>query len=292
MTVPAYYPALQNKFVNWDDYKNIVENPHYRGLGWAHIRWMSDHVAEWTLKAGQVSALRKPHSDSRITGDPVLRTLLAQAGQWQSGQATPKWVAAENVTIDLNGFSIIGPVVCNGSGAPVTSCSPAATVGRVAGVDGGINSNVTVVNGTVRGMGMFGIALGRNSLVEKVHVESNGSIGILAFGSTVSGNTVGRNFGAGISCDSCTVSGNTVRDNGFQGILASGTVSGNTVVENGNDGINAQGTVSGNTSFTNSGRGIIAFCPSSVVGNTAAFNIQTNLVTSGPGCAAANNAAP
>jgi hypothetical protein len=40
MTVAAFYPALQNKFVNWDDYKNIVENPHYRGLGWATIRWM------------------------------------------------------------------------------------------------------------------------------------------------------------------------------------------------------------------------------------------------------------
>src|SRR6266478_3278489 len=40
MTVAAFYPALQNKFVNWDDYKNIVENPHYRGLGWANIRWM------------------------------------------------------------------------------------------------------------------------------------------------------------------------------------------------------------------------------------------------------------
>jgi ABC-type glycerol-3-phosphate transport system substrate-binding protein len=24
--------------------------------------------------------------------------LLAQAGQWQSGQPTPKWVAAENIT--------------------------------------------------------------------------------------------------------------------------------------------------------------------------------------------------
>ena len=40
MTVAAFYPALQNKFVNWDDYKNIVENSHYRGLGWANIRWM------------------------------------------------------------------------------------------------------------------------------------------------------------------------------------------------------------------------------------------------------------
>jgi len=59
---------------------------------------MSDHVAEWTLKAGQVSALRKPHSDPRITGDPVFRVLLGQSGQWQSGQPTPKWVAAENLT--------------------------------------------------------------------------------------------------------------------------------------------------------------------------------------------------
>ena len=69
-----------------------------RDAAWAHIRWMSDHVAEWTLKAGQVSALRKPHSDPRITGDPVFRVLLGQAGQWQSGQPTPKWVAAENIT--------------------------------------------------------------------------------------------------------------------------------------------------------------------------------------------------
>jgi multiple sugar transport system substrate-binding protein len=69
-----------------------------RDGAWAYMRWMSDHVAEWTLKAGQVSALRKAHSDPRITADPVLRTLLAQAPNWQGGQATPKWVAAENLT--------------------------------------------------------------------------------------------------------------------------------------------------------------------------------------------------
>ena len=69
-----------------------------RDGAWAYMRWMSDHVAEWTLKAGQVSALRKAHSDPRITSDPVLRTLLAQAPNWQGGQATPKWVAAENLT--------------------------------------------------------------------------------------------------------------------------------------------------------------------------------------------------
>ena len=69
-----------------------------REAAWTHIRWMTDHVAEWTLKAGQVSATRKSHADPRITGDPVLRTLLAQAPNWQVGQPTPKWVAAENLT--------------------------------------------------------------------------------------------------------------------------------------------------------------------------------------------------
>ena len=69
-----------------------------RDAAWTHVRWMTDQVAEWTLKAGQVSASRKAHGDPRITTDPVLKTLLAQAPNWQVGQATPKWVAAENVT--------------------------------------------------------------------------------------------------------------------------------------------------------------------------------------------------
>jgi multiple sugar transport system substrate-binding protein len=49
-----------------------------REAAWAHVRWISDHVAEWTLKAGQVSARRAPHTDTRITGDPVLKTLLIE----------------------------------------------------------------------------------------------------------------------------------------------------------------------------------------------------------------------
>jgi len=38
------------------------------------------------------------HTDPRVTGDPVLKTLLGQAPNWQVGQPTPKWVAAENLT--------------------------------------------------------------------------------------------------------------------------------------------------------------------------------------------------
>ena len=39
VTVAAFLPMLQNQFV-WDDEKNLLNNPHYRGLGWIQLRWM------------------------------------------------------------------------------------------------------------------------------------------------------------------------------------------------------------------------------------------------------------
>jgi tetratricopeptide (TPR) repeat protein len=38
----AFFPCLRNEFVAWDDDQNFLENPSYRGLGWAQIRW------DWT----------------------------------------------------------------------------------------------------------------------------------------------------------------------------------------------------------------------------------------------------
>ena len=39
-TLAAFSPTLSGQFLNWDDYKFYVINPHYRGLGWAQLRWM------------------------------------------------------------------------------------------------------------------------------------------------------------------------------------------------------------------------------------------------------------
>src|SRR5213594_2187201 len=39
-TLTAFLPTLQNQFVAWDVDKNFLDNPRYRGLGWAHLRWM------------------------------------------------------------------------------------------------------------------------------------------------------------------------------------------------------------------------------------------------------------
>src|SRR6266704_441221 len=45
-TFAAFLPALQNQFVSWDDAENFLDNPHYRGLAWTHLRWM------WTTHLG------------------------------------------------------------------------------------------------------------------------------------------------------------------------------------------------------------------------------------------------
>src|SRR2546430_14734746 len=40
VTLAAFLPTLNNQFVAWDDGKNFLDNPHYRGLAWTHLRWM------------------------------------------------------------------------------------------------------------------------------------------------------------------------------------------------------------------------------------------------------------
>jgi hypothetical protein len=164
-------------------------------------------------------------------------------------------INANNVTIDLNGFSIVGPTICvaGPGGGAVISCSP---TGGGTGVLAIQRRNVTVVNGTVRGMGT-GIDLGSTvgGYIEKVHADSNSSGGISVFDSGVlNGNTANGNGGIGINVNASTVTGNVANSNG--------------------------------------GTGINAFCPSSIVGNTAASNGGGNISTNGAGCAVANNAAP
>lgn len=49
VAVVAFLPALRNRFVSWDDFRMFPENPHYRGLGAAALRfsWTSFHLGEY-----------------------------------------------------------------------------------------------------------------------------------------------------------------------------------------------------------------------------------------------------
>jgi len=46
VTLLTFLPSLANGFVNWDDDENFLWNPHYRGLGWAELRWMATAVQQ------------------------------------------------------------------------------------------------------------------------------------------------------------------------------------------------------------------------------------------------------
>ncbi len=49
VTVVAFLPVLKNGFLDWDDEETLVNNLHYRGLGWANLRWMftTTHMGHW-----------------------------------------------------------------------------------------------------------------------------------------------------------------------------------------------------------------------------------------------------
>ncbi|MCG8404980.1 MAG: tetratricopeptide repeat protein [Phycisphaerales bacterium] len=48
-TLAAFGPGLDNQFLNWDDDRNFLRNPLYRGLGGEQLRWAWDtyHLGVW-----------------------------------------------------------------------------------------------------------------------------------------------------------------------------------------------------------------------------------------------------
>jgi hypothetical protein len=123
-------------------------------------------------------------------------------------------ITADNVTLDLNGFSIVGPAVCGG--IPV-SCS---STGTVIAVDGGSSRGTAVLNGVIQGMGNTVISLGDGGRIEKMRIIGNvGGISIGHAG-VVTDNTVMFNLTGGIGVTGATVTGNTVAFNRLTGISA------------------------------------------------------------------------
>ncbi len=198
-------------------------------------------------------------------------------------------VTADLVTIDLNGFSIIGPVVCTPN--PTRCELPGSGIGVQAGEVGGNPgpSGVRVLNGTIRGTGYDGVLItGAGGMVQGVTVDnSGGSFGILVNGRAI--DSVARLIrGTGIAGG--IVRGCTAEENGFGGIVFGQIAAGNTASSNGGTGISGQGVVEGNVAAQNGLFGFDIKCPSSVTGNTGLSNASGPMNTTDASCALANNA--
>jgi len=206
------------------------------------------------------------------------------------GDTTAIQITADYVTLDLNGFSIIGPVGCTGA---ATTC-PAS--GKGVGIQARADRpqsprGVKVFNGTVRGMGSIGLMLtGRGSFVSRVTADNNAGGGMTVSGSVIEC-TATQNGSFGII--GTTVRDSTSLENAGDGILISaesGVASGNVSSSNGGVGIAVQfGTAIGNTTFINKLFGISASCPSTVVNNTVISLDGNNIETRSAGCVLANN---
>ena len=143
-------------------------------------------------------------------------------------------INASHVTIDLNGFAILGPTDCSGG------LHPCAGVGTGTGITTtGVQFNITIRNGTIQGMGFMGIQLlGDSDLVEYVHARGNGRGGIVVDTSADQGSsivqhsTAQRNGGLGISLTRGSVNHN-VTDVNITGIgVVVGSASQNVITRN------------------------------------------------------------
>jgi hypothetical protein len=84
-------------------------------------------------------------------------------------------LSGNEITLDLNGFALIGPNTCTGLGSALV-CD---TAGTGKGIDGGSRDFVTVKNGQVRGFASTGIELDDYARLENVTVRGNGGGGAI-----------------------------------------------------------------------------------------------------------------
>lgn len=162
-------------------------------------------------------------------------------------------VSVPNVTIDLNGFTISGPVSCTGTGSTLT-CG-GSTLGKGIAFTGSfVTSNITVRNGTVRGFGLLGVSLtGTGNIVDGINASENLASGIFVWYGTVSNTTSSRNMAAGFVCFAGQLKHNTAYGNAGSGILLNRcSATDNATNYNGSYGLSGfHSLVSGNESDSN-----------------------------------------
>jgi hypothetical protein len=195
-------------------------------------------------------------------------------------------VTASDVMIDLNGFTITGPVTCSGGGSSLV-CSPSSGWRGISVLDPA--ARVEIRNGRVRGFGSTGVVVGPYSRVEHLVVTSNGGDGVYAgFYSVIDAVQSSGNGGYGIDLDrNVEVTRSTTFENKQFGVLCGDgcIIRENVSKLNGASGFNVgnYGVVSGNVAENNEGGGIgtgssamVSFNSSNLNGTAGGPQISTS----------------
>jgi parallel beta-helix repeat protein len=194
-------------------------------------------------------------------------------------------ITVSDVTIDLNGFSIIGSGTC-------------ATGADADGINAVGQQLITIYNGEVAGMGTHGVLVHKSGRIERMRILGNCGTGILCGdGCEILHNISNNNMGSGILiAGSGRVSSNVTQFNKVDGIeldCCEGTVPGvvvtnNTANNNGFIGIylvNQGGAVIRGNAVSNNAYGLR--CASGVGGyakNVFSSNSNGNILLIGGSC--------
>jgi hypothetical protein len=155
-------------------------------------------------------------------------------------------ITVSNVSLDLNGFSILGPVQCVYPGA--SSCTPATGSGDGVRITGPANryANIAIQNGTIRGMGKSGISQDGSIpglLIDRVRLVSNRSAGVYANGALIIHSLATGNGGNGFSGNGINLQSSTAHSNAGRGLNANigSAYGGNALIGNGAGHVNSGG---------------------------------------------------
>ena len=198
-------------------------------------------AVDGVIEINQARALAGGVTSGDSPGFPVT---LSEPGSYRltgnlhtdSKDVTAISVEADNVTVDLNGFTI----ACTFVSEVPAACTANAT-GSGYGIVGVGYVKAAVKNGSIEYMGADGIYLDSKAQVTNMRTEGNGRNGIRVEGSSiVSGNISHNNKLIGIlAYQSCTITGNITTLNDLFGISANAgsLVISNSVKSNGSFGL-------------------------------------------------------
>ena len=208
----------------------------------------------------QASALAGNLSPGDAPGFPIT---LSRSGHYRlTGDLTVPAdtggivIVAPNVTLDLGGHRIRGPVRCKYNEATlVVSCNAESRFSAVVGISSVGASGAVIRNGTVQGFAGLGVHYGEGTVLEQLQVRANAGVGIAGMGYATVGVVravrVQHNGGPGIVCEQMRIEHSTFAANGSTGVDCRGSWFVDTVTRhNGGHGV-AEGAKVGLRSFGN-----------------------------------------
>jgi len=253
----------------------------HAGVALAAVSVMAPaHAVDGAILVNQARALAGNVTVGDTAGFPVsINTpgyyVLTSNLTLPNSNTTAIQINANNVTIDLNGFAILGPNVCATDGFSVAQPCTLPSGGGLsgAGIDAGSAVpfavlNTRVINGTIDGVGGIGIFANVNARIEGVNISNCGSYGIYTAGGVIRDTLVRAcgstgivtsgalikdtrsifNRGYGIQTGNFSIlTGNVVGTNLLAGlVLSNNTRYTDNVIDNNNGG-NANQQISGGT---------------------------------------------